>query len=348
MRAGVEALAELIRAEHTTWEDPIVCRRVFGTDAPDAIALTVSRLCEDELGSGVAGARFYAVSVGCVAGVELEDGRAVVLKVQRASRPLAYFAACHRVRRHLAAAGFPCPAPVGEPTSLGSGALVTCEELDARGEWRDAHDPEVRGVMTATLAELVGLARGFASDPAFSGAWFTTIPEGRTYPRPHSPLFDFDRTAEGAGWIDALAGRARARRHQGKGDLVVGHFDWRVEHLRFSGGRVVTSYDWDSLHAELETVLVGAAAHAFTADWQRDDVVRVPSGEELALFVEDYERARGVPFDAAERATVRASCVYSLCYTARCNHAVNPTEEGWNGDFRPLLRAHGERLLDAG
>jgi len=48
---------------------------------------------------------------------------------------------------------------------------------------------------------------------------------------------------------------------------VIGHFDWRIEHVRLDDGRIVTSYDWDSLNAEREPVLVGATAHAFTADW---------------------------------------------------------------------------------
>jgi hypothetical protein len=148
--------------------------------------------------------------------------------------------------------------------------------------------------------------------------------------------------------MDALAVRAREVRHRARGDRVVGHFDWRVEHARFEAGRLVTTYDWDSLHAELEPVLVGAAAHAFTADWQRGGFLSVPSLDEMRAFAEDYERTRGKPFDAAERSTLAASLVYSLAYTARCNHALQPTEEGGPGDFRPLLRAHGETLLERG
>jgi hypothetical protein len=35
--------------------------------------------------------------------------------------------------------------------------------------------------------------------------------------------------------------------------------------------------------------------------------------------------------------------VYSLAYTARCNHAL--AGDGDNGDFRPLLRAEAGALL---
>lgn len=175
------------------------------------------------------------------------------------------------------------------------------------------------------------------------------MPDDRPFPRPHTPLCDFDATRAGAAWIDDLAREAKAiGRAVRAGETVVGHFDWRVEHLRFEGDRIVTSYDWDSLHAEREPVLVGSAAHAFTADWGRDDVVRTPSREELAGFVADYEAGRGRPFDAAERRVAAAACVYALAYTSRCNHALMPADEGANGDFRPLLRAHGRDLLDRG
>jgi hypothetical protein len=94
--------------------------------------------------------------------------------------------------------------------------------------------------------------------------------------------------------------------------------------------------------------MVGAAAHAFTADWQREDIVRVPSIEEMRAFVADYEAARGRAFDVAERATLSASLVYSIGYTARCNHSTNSREGELNGDFRPLLRKYGAQLLEKG
>lgn len=338
-------LADLIAAEHATWDDPLVCRAVFGSTDPEAIAAWIGAATTDGLGTRIASARFYRVSVGCVAGLDLEDGRAVVMKAQRSGRSADYFEACCAVRRHLASAGFPCPRPIGVPCRRGE-AWVTFEELVEAGEPADAHDPKIRLALASSLARMVEIARPLAPGSPLGRAWFTAIPDERVWPRPHSPLFDFEATSAGAEWIDAIARRARCARIDARGEPVVGHFDWRIEHARFdAAGRLVASYDWDSLHVELEPVLVGANAHAFTADWQREDVVRVPSVDEIESFFDDYASARGVPFTKAERALARASCVYSLAYTARCNHALNPREEGWNGDFRPLLRAHGEALL---
>jgi aminoglycoside phosphotransferase (APT) family kinase protein len=73
------------------------------------------------------------------------------------------------------------------------------------------------------------------------------------------------RRVSAAEWIDAFAQRARAAEaHEGK--PVLAHADWRVEHLRFQDGRIVATYDWDSLAFRPETELVGISAHGFTAD----------------------------------------------------------------------------------
>jgi hypothetical protein len=168
------------------------------------------------------------------------------------------------------------------------------------------------------------------------------------FPRPHSPFFDFEATSGGAEWIEAFAAEARARRASAAGPRVIGHFDYRVEHLRFAAGRVVATFDWDSLHHEHLPVLVGSLAPHFTADWQRDDVIRAPSVDEMRAFVSDFEAARRLAFTPAERATLSAALVYAMAYTARCNHASSPREEGWNGDLRPTLRQHARTLLDAG
>lgn len=376
---GAAALAALIRREQAEWADPVVDQATFGDADPVAISAKICAYADRILGAVVDGAGFYRVSVGCVAGVRLDDGRGVVIKVRRDRRSAAFFAACHRVLEHLRSEGFPCPEPLAEPIHS-DGVWWTCERLLERGERRDAHDPAVRRTVAGALAEVVRLTASLGEVPGLFGAWFSSLApavgsggvamgdaeiatggsicppvgarqlEDRVWPKPHSPLFDFDATKEGAEWIDALAARARAKRHTAAGADVIGHFDWRVEHLRFEGDRVVASYDWDSLHWERETVMVGAAAHAFTADWQREGVVQVPSLEEMRGFVDDYEDGRGRAFSREERRTIGASLVYSLAYTARCNHAdrEKPREEGWNGDFRPVLREVGEGFMTVG
>jgi len=61
-------------------------------------------------------------------------------------------------------------------------------------------------------------------------------------------LFDFEKTAGGAEWIDAFARRARqAEAHDGPSWL--GQADWRVEHLRFDKRKIVATYGARCTHS---------------------------------------------------------------------------------------------------
>src|SRR5262245_1860639 len=183
---------------------PEVEQLVWGTSDPAVIAPQLASFCRTELGSFSTRLRFYSVSVGCVVGLELADGRSVVVKVQPGTRDGRYLAACLDVRRALFSAGFPTPRPIGGPIGLGP-AWATVEELDDRGTPADAHEPAIRRELASALRRLVELAKPFTANPAFRGAWFTSVPSGQTFPRPHSPRFDFAATAAGAEWIDELA-----------------------------------------------------------------------------------------------------------------------------------------------
>jgi hypothetical protein len=165
------------------------------------------------------------------------------------------------------------------------------------------------------------------------------------YAQPHSKLFDFEKTAKGAEWIDAFAERARqAEAHEGK--PMLGHADWRVEHLRFQCGKIVATYDWDSLAFCPEVELVGISAHGFTADWTLEGVRRIPTADDIRAYVADYEQARGQPFSKRERKSLFATCVYFIAYGARCMHSLEPDKIDWEENSWPhLLRTEGEVLL---
>ncbi len=132
-------------------------------------------------------------------------------------------------------------------------------------------------------------------------------------------------TPQGAEWIDHLA-RAANEQLDGlaTGEVVVGHTDYRVEHLRFTEGRVSAVYDWDCLAVGPEPV--ASAAYAFTADWGRDDCECVPTLEESLAFIADYETARGAPFTATERQATSVAVVAALTYGARCEHSDRLTD----------------------
>jgi hypothetical protein len=206
--------------------------------------------------------------------------------------------------------GFPAPRPLRLV-----GTTTVDEWIDA-GSFRDGHDPDVRAAMAGTLARLVELATASGERPHRP----FLRPEGAVWPRPHNALFDFEATAAGAERIDEIGRRSLLPR---VGREVVGHTDWAAKHLRFDDDlRVTAVYDWD-LTVETEPVVAGTAAASFTYTEELDHPVRRwPTPEESLAFLDDYERARGGPFDAEERRAAEAAAVYLIGYAARCHHAI--------------------------
>jgi aminoglycoside phosphotransferase (APT) family kinase protein len=102
--------------------------------------------------------------------------------------------------------------------------------------------------------------------------------------------------------------------------LVVGHVDWRCEHVLVDPGNTAVRavHDWDSLTAGPEEWIVGSASVCFTVDFNAGDgsPARWPSPSESAAFVAAYGSAG---LDAAQ---VRAAGDYHLAYIARCVHSV--------------------------
>lgn len=160
------------------------------------------------------------------------------------------------------------------PTPLGHG-LAVVETLLDDGSWADAHEPAVRLEMASGLARLVALSRPLAGLP---GPRCIRGSARRLWSEPHDRRFDFPGTSRGAEWIDRFAGAANEQLDRlAGGPDVVGHTDYRSEHLRFAAGAVSAIYDWDSLGVGPEPVVVASAAYAFTADWSREDYLCVPT-----------------------------------------------------------------------
>jgi hypothetical protein len=339
---------------------PRAVRDVFPDPAPAAIAAAVDGFCERALGAPVAQAELFAASVGSVFGLRLRDGRRVVVKVHPPRASVAYLEAMQAVQRHLATAGFPAPVPLAAPAPLGRGTAVAETLLD-RGAPPDGRVAQQRRAMAAGLAELVALARPLAHLAGLR-ANIMAVGPGALWPTPHDGRFDFAATTAGAEWIDRIATTARERRdREPAGEEVVGHTDWRAEHLRFDGGRLSAVHDWDSVTVLPEPALVGSAAHAFPANWALPEPPPTPTRDEALAFVADYEAAReGGPFTAEEGERARAALVYTMAYTARCEHSDERTDVGrrapapWSeagpagvpaGGARAFLAAHAAELL---
>ena len=258
---------------------------------------------------------FFAASVGAIFGVCTRDGSRVAIKVHKRFTDQAYFDELQRLQTALADGGYPAPRPRGRR------GRATFEDWIDRGQFRDGHDPAVRRAMAVALAEFISraTATGFRPQRGF-------LPHGEEglWPIPHNALFDFEATNADAEWIDEIA---RAAKPLGRGDTgreVVGHTDWSAKHLRFDPDlRPTALYDWDSVTVDREPSHVGTAAGSFTYTEELDQVVALwPSIEESMAFIDEYEDARGGPFDDDERRAAQAACVYLRAYAARCGHAL--------------------------
>jgi hypothetical protein len=307
---------------------PFVLRELFEDPSPSNIARALEEFCARSLGSRIARAEFFEASVGSAHGVRLADGRRVVIKLHRPDRSIAFLYAAQAVQRVLAESGFPCPRPLVAPEPLGAG-IASAESLLDSGDYADAHQPAVRRAMATSLSRLVERCRPFATLPGL-GENAMRIPPGELWPIPHDGRFDFAGTTPGAEWIDDLARQARKILYgTPSGDTVVGHTDWRAPNMRFASDQISAIYDWDSLAIEREPALVGSVAHGFTSNWAKPPTGRqFPTLEEAEAFINDYEHARGAAFSRPERRAAHAALVYSMAYTARCEHSDALTDFG--------------------
>lgn len=344
MDDGVSHLASIITAHLQEWEPspPFVELAIFDSGNALSIARAIDAFCREHLGAAVARGIFYQSSIGSVAGVALEDERRIVIKAHQPDRTTDFLAEIGRIQSHLADRGMFAPRLLAGPLALGRGHAMVESFIDI-GATADAHRPEIRRALARGLRSIVATCASLVASTSL-GPGLLPWPPAQLWPKPHSRLFDFEATALGAEWIDEIAARAR-RTMMPAGVRVISHIDWRQEHVRFVGEQPVAAFDWDSLCCDLEPALLGCVAHAFCADWSRDDRAQAPTLQEALAFVSDYEAARGCAFTADERRLSNACLVYACAYSARCGHAPGHDHRSKEGTFQHFLWTHGAHLL---
>jgi hypothetical protein len=234
------------------------------------------------------------------------------------------------------------------PTPLRRGKYVRgCSrfpQFEERGSIRNGHDAAVRAGLARSLHAVVEcLSAEYQTSALQPGLMLDRRRDG-LWPRPHSKLFDLNASTQGAEYIDELAAQASARMVP-VGRAVIGHADWRAEHVRFEGDVASVAFDWDSLCKTREPALVGSVAHMFCSDWSVNGHVQAPTLNEASAFVGEYEAARGSPFSRDERVLCAASFAYAVVYTCRCGHAAGVDARGVPGNFQHLLASGGEGLF---
>ena len=160
-------------------------------------------------------------------------------------------------------AGYPCPAPLDGPSST-DGLTAVIETLLTDGEPGNGHEPGTRRAMARALFDQIQLLRGAEVDNLLAGAPAWSHYERGPWPTPHDPIFDFTVTPAAFIWLDDLARRAASVLQQAGPPDAIAHAEWNCGNARFQQGVVSASYDWDSLAAGPEPVLVGMSAGSFT------------------------------------------------------------------------------------
>ena len=340
----MRTLAEAIEDHWSTWAPhggPVVDRLLFGVDRADGVAAIVSDWCATNLGSPVAAGHRWMTSVGSVAVVDLADGRTVVVKVHQPDRDPRFLCAVQEVQRAVASAGIACPRPLASPAPIGpAGSLAVADTLLADPGITDGRAPGAVVAAATTLALAIDAAESI--DVAGLPVPFQ-VPSGQLWPRPHSPIFDFDATAAGAEWIDDLARLACEVRDRPVEERArVAHTDWCSRNVRVVDGTVVAAYDWDAVSWVTPSIAVGQAAALWPCTGEPDSPP-ASSPTELRPFVAAYDAAATAPLSGPGRRRAAAAALYTLTYSARCEHAIGRI----GGSGTDALREHGDAYLHA-
>jgi hypothetical protein len=296
----------------------------------------ISGWCARSLGTPMSRALFRAGHLAQVTGAELADGRHVVIKV-RPHEPR--IAGCAAVQAHLAAAGFPCPAPLAGPGREG-GYTITAEAYIPGG----AQLPPGHGAapFAALLARLITLAPPVASIPALTPsppwtAW--DHPGSRLWPDRDDQGRDLNHT-HGPAWVDTAAAQVRQRLRACQEPAMAGHGDWESQNIRWAEGRPLAVHDWDSVIAQPEVAIAGLASAVWPAAGNPGEAATIGQS---AGFLAHYQTATGQRWSPRQRQHAWAAGLWVRLFNAKKDAASG------GGPQLDLLASHiTERLARAG
>jgi hypothetical protein len=330
-----------------TSRDPSIEKDVFGASEPVGIEEQLGQWCVRHLGSPLLRVRFIVTRLTYVTGLDLEDGRSVVVRAQTGVSSVERLWAVYDVQRGLARLGFPCPSPICPPTPLGRG-IATAEDLVNDGQVPDPSRPALRDAMAETLARLLQSTRTLPVPSILRTerpSWIN-FRGPALWPPPHHPRLDFLATGVQAPWIDEIASAAKSvLLDMPDRDHLLGHADFEAQNMRASHDAITAVYDWDSLVAERAEVIVGLAAATHTAHaGAYPELPAVPTPEQRRRFVHVFERAYGRRFTATERRYVLAASAWVTAYNARVNHAFGWGRQAGPGSHIEALQALTKEL----
>jgi hypothetical protein len=299
------------------------------TEARD-IWRVVSELVERAVGVEPVGVRLYSVSIGAVLGLDLADGRRIVIKVFAPWHDPQFLVGANDVRRHLLADGYPAPRLVADVQPLGP-AQAWIEE------WVDAPPPTSRPEaivpLAQHLAEFVERCRRLPPDPALTRSWQTYERPVGIWRNPPRPDADLAVEVPNAGWVQDIAEFGRSVAESAPGERVIGHIDWRAENVRINDdGTLAAVFDWDSVQLTDHVHVVAGACAALRPN-------------AVSRFLAAYVDAAGAPLSIAERRAIAGRVIWTRATWARFELVRRlPVAEL---RFAPRLRRDVDAYLEA-
>ena len=271
---------------------------------------SVAAWCTTVLGAPPVRELFRSSHLSDVLGLELGDGRQIVVKVRPGSPRLD---AATAVQRHVHRRGFPCPEVLAGPLPLGDRVATAEEYVAPQGSSPAPPSPER---VARLLAELVAVtppaetAAALSPPPPWVG-W--DHPSERLWPWPDDLDVDMN-DHPGPGWVDDTAARIRDRMLHDTSPSVIGHIDWEAQNLGWDGDVPVVVHDWDSLAIRTEAAIAGAAAAVFPADGVTASAATV---EQTAAFLDAYREARSAHWSTDSDEIAWCAGLWVLTYNAK-------------------------------
>jgi Phosphotransferase enzyme family len=276
----------------------------------------VAEWCRATLGSAPVKSLFDGGYLSLVQGLQLADGREVVVKIRENSPR---FEGCALVHRRLFDAGFPCPEPLSGVAPITSRLTASAEALVRA----DQQLPD-SGRGAVPFAEAFARLLALAPPPSDVPDLWPPLPwtgwnheEGRLWPWPDDKDVDLNNVA-GPAWVDDAGRRARDRLQAVVGAQGVGHGDWYAGNIRWSGNVLAVVHDWDSVIIDSEAAMVGFAAAVFPTTHAGDEA----TVEETDAFLAAYQSASGRRFSRDERETTWAAGVWLRAFDTKKQHAA--------------------------
>jgi hypothetical protein len=277
------------------------------------LTVDVDLWCVRRLGSSPRRTLFASGNLSTVSGVELDDGQQVVIKVRPWSARLR---SCSHAQLLAYQRGFPCPRPLVAAEQV-DGLAISAEELLAGGSQLDVDLPEAAHLFADLLHTLVVTLDGAVEDLAFapSPPWVAWDHEGAgLWPDQDDQGRDLNSLI-GPTWLDDIAQRAREFLLSLDLPLTLGHGDWESQNIRWAGAAPYAVHDWDSLIAQPEAAIAGAAS----AVWVAQDVPGQPAAtvDESARFLDAYQHRAGGTWSHDERRAAWAAGLWVRAFNAK-------------------------------